>query len=67
MQLLKTANSNGELVYAIRHFKTFYIGTGVRLLKRLLRENGHQIQNQHPKISHGHLFSDLFQNLSKPV
>ena len=32
-QLLKTANSNGELVYAIRHFNTFHIGAGVRLLK----------------------------------
>ena len=33
MQLLKTANSNGELVYAIRHFNTFHIGSGIRLLK----------------------------------
>ena len=33
MQLLKTANSNDELVYAIRHFNTFYIGADVRLLK----------------------------------
>ena len=33
MQLLKTTNSNGELVYAIRHFNTFHTEVGVRLLK----------------------------------
>ena len=33
MQLLKTANLNGELMYSIWHFTTFHIGAGVRLLE----------------------------------